>query len=462
MSFLPIFLLSLPAVALAQSTETEHATERVGWVSPKATRSTWGIIWSCMSIFLVCSWKCVHLNCPTLEEMRGGWHHFKLGSWKVPYFPKPGLRSKWRRRLGWMLAISVAPEVGVVMAFKQYRRAKRCLSEASELFSGRENPLTMAHAFALDMGAVWVRDATRREPIPLVSESMSGGRDQLMSTKFPDPAVWVTGVSRPATLDDLYDPNVFPDLSENEIMDRSKSDAFTKLFALAQSVWLITQSIARAVNGLAITELELVTVSFVTCAAVMYALWWNKPFDAETRHILLKLPDNRSQNGTLTPIRSLQLQPGPSLERDDEAVRTEELSFDELTDFVFFAGDHDELLTVVLYLTGTIFSAIHLAAWNFDFPSVLIQNLWRYSAVGGLAMSLYPVILVSIGSAFSCIPSRLKDFLVIFFGTLMMVLMFLYLVCRVIIWVLTFYCFSSMPASAYEPLDWTGFLPHFG
>ena len=43
-------------------------------------------------------------------------------------------------------------------------------------------------------------------------------------------------------------------------MDRSKADAFTKAFALIQSGWLITQSIARAARGLAITELELATM----------------------------------------------------------------------------------------------------------------------------------------------------------------------------------------------------------
>lgn len=50
--------------------------EMVGWVSPHDRRSSWGIIWSCLSIFALCSWRCIHLNFPTPEESQGGWHRF--------------------------------------------------------------------------------------------------------------------------------------------------------------------------------------------------------------------------------------------------------------------------------------------------------------------------------------------------------------------------------------------------
>ena len=41
-----------------------------------------------------------------------------------------------------------------------------------------------------------------------------------------------------------------PYVTQQEIKDRSKSDAFTKLFAIGQSTWLIVQCIARAAQGL--------------------------------------------------------------------------------------------------------------------------------------------------------------------------------------------------------------------
>lgn len=39
-------------------------------------------------------------------------------------------------------------------------------------------------------------------------------------------------------------------ITQNDIKDRSKADAFTKLFAIGQSGWLIVQCIARAAQGL--------------------------------------------------------------------------------------------------------------------------------------------------------------------------------------------------------------------
>lgn len=41
-----------------------------------------------------------------------------------------------------------------------------------------------------------------------------------------------------------------PYLTQEDIKDRSKSDAFTKLFAIGQSAWLIVECIARAAQGL--------------------------------------------------------------------------------------------------------------------------------------------------------------------------------------------------------------------
>ncbi|KAG8529071.1 uncharacterized protein KY384_005706 [Bacidia gigantensis] len=75
-----------------------------------------------------------------------------------------------------------------------------------------------------------------------------------------------------------------PYITPENIRDRSKADAFTKLFAIGQSLWLIIQSIARTAQGLrmgSITQLELATMGFVGCALLMYLLWWDKPFDVE-------------------------------------------------------------------------------------------------------------------------------------------------------------------------------------
>jgi len=71
----------------------------------------------------------------------------------------------------------------------------------------------------------------------------------------------------------------FPRITEEEIMDMSKSDALFKGFSIFQTVWIIVQCMARSWNGYMLTGVELVAVSSVISNAVLYFLWWSKPLD---------------------------------------------------------------------------------------------------------------------------------------------------------------------------------------
>ena len=71
----------------------------------------------------------------------------------------------------------------------------------------------------------------------------------------------------------------FPSTTEAEIDDRSKGDALSKGIALLQITWFIIQLIARRVQGLTITGLELTTAALAGLNSVMYVFWWNKPKD---------------------------------------------------------------------------------------------------------------------------------------------------------------------------------------
>jgi hypothetical protein len=47
----------------------------------------------------------------------------------------------------------------------------------------------------------------------------------------------------------------------------------------------------------------------------------------------------------------------------------------------------------VVNLTGGLFGAIHLAAWNWTFPSIIVQKLWRISATTTVVTFLFPLAL---------------------------------------------------------------------
>ena len=69
----------------------------------------------------------------------------------------------------------------------------------------------------------------------------------------------------------------FPTVTEEEIEDRSKADGFSKTIALGQTMWFITQCLARTAQHLDLTLVELLTLSLAILNGVMYFLWWHKP-----------------------------------------------------------------------------------------------------------------------------------------------------------------------------------------
>jgi hypothetical protein len=76
----------------------------------------------------------------------------------------------------------------------------------------------------------------------------------------------------------------------DEIVDRSKSDALSKTIVIIQTTWFTAQCIARARQGLAITELEIVTLAYTALNGVMCFFWWSKPLDVQCPVVLALSP----------------------------------------------------------------------------------------------------------------------------------------------------------------------------
>jgi hypothetical protein len=91
------------------------------------------------------------------------------------------------------------------------------------------------------------------------------------------------GILSPKKLKGLYEDGRIdiPKVTEEEIQDHSKADGLAKIIVVGQTTWFIMQCIARGVQGLVLTQLELVTLAFAFLNAFMYFLWWNKPMDVE-------------------------------------------------------------------------------------------------------------------------------------------------------------------------------------
>jgi len=126
--------------------------------------------------------------------------------------------------------------------------------------SRRDFKWTRTHGFFLQMGGFMIHEKGQEKRV------LTFGR---LATYYSRGRIDLSGVT------------------EARINDHSKADGFAKGIALLQTLWFIVQCAARfSDRHLILTELELVTAALAVLSLVMYALWWNKPFNAEIPIVL--------------------------------------------------------------------------------------------------------------------------------------------------------------------------------
>ncbi|KAG6895591.1 hypothetical protein C0993_009393, partial [Termitomyces sp. T159_Od127] len=101
-------------------------------------------------------------------------------------------------------------------------------------------------------------------------------------------------------------------ISAEEILDRSKGDFLSKAVVLIQVSWFMLQVLSRAIQQLAITELELITMSYAILNFVIYFCWWNKPFDVNYPIKVIKVNTRFSSEASATSSTSLSIPPIPA------------------------------------------------------------------------------------------------------------------------------------------------------
>ena len=73
-------------------------------------------------------------------------------------------------------------------------------------------------------------------------------------------------------------PDLMPDVSEEEIEDRSKADTFAKLLSLSQVLFFCVSCTDRGVKHLPLTLIEVLTLAHALCTVFTYLVWFKKPF----------------------------------------------------------------------------------------------------------------------------------------------------------------------------------------
>ncbi|KIJ07828.1 hypothetical protein PAXINDRAFT_102789 [Paxillus involutus ATCC 200175] len=251
-----------------------------------------------------------------------------------------------------------------------------------------------------------------------------------------------------------------PIITEDEINDKSKSDGLGKALLILQLSWLTLQVSVRHAKHLAITLIEIDTLAMAAMSFPVFYFWWSKPMAPRHPHTFYLVH---------TPVAEDARGPSHSLDGDrHEPLLNEEPPFTENRFLLGLWGrfgqlDHfDHTYSVLaLSLSWVIFGALHLVAWDFQFPNQLEKMMWRFASL--------TLIITGVLSPLTLISSRLLSPRVLprsvaRFDPLASYILFLlgyFAWCaRLGLLILTFTSLRDLPASAYETVSWTTYIPH--
>ncbi|KAI0059861.1 hypothetical protein BV25DRAFT_1034250 [Artomyces pyxidatus] len=238
--------------------------------------------------------------------------------------------------------------------------------------------------------------------------------------------------------------------TDEEMRNWSQSDVLSKSLAVVQTLWFVTQAIARRIEGLPITQLEIMTLAYTTLTVAMYVVWWDKPQNVggPVRVTVKNLPWSPSVDKWRWYQRIFYVIAG----WQDALVNLHMVRRVP----TFYGGGFYNVdgiyADVVALFAAMVFLAVHCAAWFYPFPSDVEKIIWRASSAAIVALPgamLAPILFLLAKG----IPIKFPFMFVLFAP--------LYIVARLLLLALSFTTLRSLPLDAYRAVQWTLRIPHF-
>lgn len=255
----------------------------------------------------------------------------------------------------------VGPELVLSVAIGQYASARRSVVRFQNL--GRT--WTLRHGFFADMGGMLLQP---KDSTPFVVNSRQLA--YLVEKGYLE----------------------CPEITQEEIWDKSKADTLARVLTLLQASWLVVQLLGRAILKLPTSTLELSAGAIVFCTFGTFICWLHKPSDvkkgivltttATTAQILLEAGEVAANPYRHTPL-------------DFVAKESFTFCYDVMGIFSLRC-DHPErplrcfpndrfpdigtLEKFTLFCMTSAFAAFHMIGWSFTFPSRVEMILWRVSS----------------------------------------------------------------------------------
>lgn len=419
-----------------------------GFQPEPAGRGTKGIIWTCLSTILLSSWSSYHGD---------GYNPNKP-------FKKEALKSYCFKFVFAFLFPEVAACAGIQNLCDALQLRKTIRQVGGAEFANFS--LTQAFIFVIKSVYQTPRNSEETEcisPETLV-ELVSSGKLSLSGLPTDD-----------------------------QIADKSKRDWTFKSLSIIQTLWFIASIIARLARGYPVSLYEDITVANAFCGVIEFSCLFHCPQDIRLPFVVK--PDiSRSANGPSMAVEKEKAEGEATIEASllvSEPATTEhgassapqlpvpedlsmdrpcrELSSSEhplvtqktkelrasfITQPAEFRGTSDKVMGVILAVFSVLFSGIHVAAWNYDFPSNAETWIWRGSSVAltvlGLCMCFF--FLIESVETGDTLDTTEKYILSIVFP--------LYALVRTMMLGVALASFRKVPTRLYETPSWTQYWPH--
>lgn len=430
-----LIVFNINLLALIDYVQAEQSNSTVNWTDNPSTRETLNIVLSCAFTIFACTWSVLHLNIPD---------------------PTTSKLQRLLKQVKWMVLTMLCPELIFSRAIQDYMEDRRDHSDLKKVFQSASLPERQ------NVGE-WVMCEERSWKEQL---STYCGFNKNLTDEGNDPKLWTllhtkylnmgglrVKVSDPKhanptkrfydirardypLFDSDYSPLKLFSMSENEILDKSKGDAFTKFITVTQILWLVASIITRKANKLPSSQLEIVTLAFSILAVATYLALWNKPKNIHVPTIV-------------------QLD---KLSRDDaKAKRIEaKLQMHQIRGHSIFDPEtetYEDAGFIILMISTAVFGSLHCLAWNFTFPSMAERMIWRVSSISLVSAPIVFIIIYSPIFLFFDLPGFEEWMKILSYG-----LLSVYCLARLMIIGIAFSSLRSMPPEVYIT-TWSKYIP---
>lgn len=359
--------------------------ETAGFVpEPNCGRGTLGVVWACLPTIIFVIWTAIHLDS---QKSMG------RGLWSVFVF--------------------FVPESMPASAIDQLIKARR--------LQKRLRVLPSWESWTLKQSFLIVKRGVRG----------IGGGDVLTPTRLVELAEQQQYMAKKH--ESHGSSGILMELlpSGNLIDQRSKKSWFEKILAGGQALWFCANIVSRLAEGYPVTPLEDMTIAYTFCGLIASMAWLQCPQDIEDP---FEVDLDAVDDAVFAAVECEY-----SIDRDDSSSSSIRPSSP--------VTGSDGLMMVIVCVMLSLLAAVHMAEWNYPFPSVVEAWVWR-----SCSMAMLPIGLVILFYGDRC---RSKHWSRVWTAPM-------YVLMRLALLTVSATSFRQMPLSVFDTPDWSDYLGHVG